>query len=103
MIWNRLPKSIFVGADVLEFGAYDVVAHFNIGSKAATKIFSELGLVPGQFFEYRVGKADKRQVKKADHRNTLVVKKRRKILHGQKKKKEDNTKEKEGTTYKAAF
>jgi hypothetical protein len=29
------------------------------------------------------------------------VKKRRKILRGQKKKKEDNTKEKEGTTYKA--
>jgi hypothetical protein len=55
MIWNRLPKSIFVGADVLDFGAYDAVAHFNIGSKAATKIFNELGLVPGQFFLTREG------------------------------------------------
>jgi hypothetical protein len=43
IIWNRLLKSIFVGADVLEFGAYDAVAHFNIGSKAATKMFNELG------------------------------------------------------------
>ena len=93
MIWNRLPKSIFVGADVLEFGAYDAVAHFNIGSKAATKIFNELGLVAGKFFENGVGKAE--------HRNTPDVKKRRKVLRGQKKKKEDNTKEKEGTTYMA--
>lgn len=85
MIWNWLPKSIFVGADVLEFGAYDAVARFNIGSKAAIKIFKELGLVPGQFFEYGVGKADKRRIKKAEHRNTPAAK-RRKVLHGQKKR-----------------
>ena len=101
MIWNRLPKSIFVGADVLEFGAYDAVAPFNIGSKAATKIFNELGLVPGKFFENGVGKADKSHIRKAEHRNTPDVKKRRKVLRGQKKKKGDNTKEKEGTTYMA--
>jgi hypothetical protein len=57
--------------------------------------------VPGRFFEYGVGKFDKRRVKKADHRNTPAVKRRRKILRGQKKKKEDNKKEKEGTTCKA--
>jgi hypothetical protein len=84
---------------VLEFGAYDAVAHFNIVPRLQQK--SLMNLVPGQFFEYGVGKADMRQVKKADHRNTPSVKKRRKILRGQKKKKEDNTKEKESTTYKA--
>ena len=31
-IWNRLPKSIFGGATVLELGEYDTVTHFNIGS-----------------------------------------------------------------------
>ncbi len=41
MIWNRLPKTIFVGADVLNFGAYDAVAHFNIGNKAAENILGE--------------------------------------------------------------
>jgi hypothetical protein len=56
--------------------------------------------VPAQFFEYRVRKVDKRQIKKGDHRNTLAAKKRRKILHGQKKKR-TTQKEKEGTTYKA--
>ena len=101
MIWNRLPKSVFVGADVLEFGAYDAVAHFNIGSRAATKIFNELGLVPGQFFENGFRQADKTRIMKAEHRNTPEVKKRRKILSGQKKKGEDSTKEKEDTAYKA--
>lgn len=51
MIWNWLPKTVFVGAVVLNFGAYDAVAHFNIGNKAAVNIFSELGLIPGHFFE----------------------------------------------------
>ena len=101
MIWNRLPKSVFVGADVLEFGAYDAVAHFNIGSKAARKIFNELGLVPGQFFQNGVGQADKRWIMKAEHSKTPAVKKRKKVLRGQKKKREDSTKEKEGITYKA--
>ena len=73
MIWNRLPKSIFVGADVLEFGAYDAVAHFNIGSKAATKIFNELGLVLGKFFENGVGKADKRRIRKAQSTETFLM------------------------------
>lgn len=101
MIWNKLPKSVFVGADVLEFGVYDAVAHFNIGSKAAINICNELGLVSGQFFEEGVKKADEKRVKKADHRNKAEIKKRRKVLRGRKKKKEDKTKEKEGTIYEA--
>ena len=101
MIWNRLPKTIFVGADILNFGTYDAVAHFNLGNKAAVNIFEELDLVPGHFFEESIGKADRLRVKKAEHRNTPEVKKRRKILRGQKKKKEDKNKEKEGTTYEA--
>ena len=35
MIWKRIPKNIFVRFDVLEFGIYDAVAHFNIGAEAA--------------------------------------------------------------------
>ena len=41
MIWNRLPKGVFVGATVLTFGVYDAVAHFNIGSKAIITIGSK--------------------------------------------------------------
>jgi hypothetical protein len=35
MIWKRIPKNIFVRFDVLEFGIYDAVAHFNISAEAA--------------------------------------------------------------------
>ena len=35
MIWNRLPKGVHVGADVLKFGVYDAVADFNMGTRAA--------------------------------------------------------------------
>jgi hypothetical protein len=89
MIWNRFPKTVFVGAEVLNFGAYDAVAHSNIGNKAAVNILSQLGLVPGQYFEQNMLKANKQQVKKAEHRNTPAIRKRRKILYGQKKKKDD--------------
>ena len=46
-------------------------------------IVSQLGLVPGQYFEQNMLKANKLRVKKVEHRNTPAVRKRRKILHGQ--------------------
>ena len=100
MIWNRLPKGTFVGATVLELGVYDAVAHFSMGSGAAKNILLEGGLDPGSYFEQRIWRADKKRVKKADHRATPEAKKRRKVLRGQKKK-EDQNKEAEGKTYEA--
>ena len=94
MIWNRLPKTVFVEADVLNFGAYDAVAHFNIGNKAAENIISELGLTPGHFFTESLRKGDTLRVKKAGHRNTPEVKKRRKILRGQKRRRQTRVKKK---------
>ena len=46
MIWNRLPKSIFVGGNVLQLGVYDAVAHINMGSRASVDILQQLdGLI----------------------------------------------------------
>ena len=42
MIWNKLPKGVFLGATVLKFGDYEAVSHFNIGSKAAVSTMKEL-------------------------------------------------------------
>ena len=33
MIWNRFPKEVFIGSDVLKLGVYDAFAHFNTGPK----------------------------------------------------------------------
>lgn len=46
-------------------------------------------------------KANQERVKKAKHQATAAVKKRRKVLRGQKKKKEDKNKEVEGNTHEA--
>ena len=75
MIWNKLPKVTFVGSDVLEFGVYDAVAHFNMGSGTAAKIMEDLGLEPGYYFQQETRKADEQRVAKADHRAKAVVKK----------------------------
>jgi hypothetical protein len=50
MIWNRIPKNMFVGFDLLGFGVYDAVAHFNIGAEAAVNIFKEVNLEPKEIF-----------------------------------------------------
>ena len=43
MIWQQVPKPIFVGSDVFKMGVYDAVVHFNIGKKAATKVLQAMG------------------------------------------------------------
>jgi hypothetical protein len=101
MIWKRLPKIVFVGADVLQLGVYDAVAHFNIGSKTSVQILKELGMVPGLYFEEGIKKADKQRVAKANHKNKAEIKKQRKVTRGLKKRKDDKIKEQEGKTYKA--
>ena len=48
-----------------------------------------------------MSKANQKRVKKANHQATPEVKKRRKVLRGQKKKKDEKNKEVEGNTYEA--
>ena len=44
MVWERVPKVMFVGSEVLQLGPYDVLSHFNIGSQAAIKVSETLGI-----------------------------------------------------------
>ena len=102
MIWNRIPKNIFVGFDVLEFGVDDAVAHFNIGAEAAVNMFKEVNLDPGEYFLKGMRKINKERIAKADFKEKEVNKKKRKMLRGLKKKKGDKLKQEEGTLYKPA-
>ena len=38
MIWQRVPKEVYVGRETLELGLYDAVAHFNIGAVTVIRI-----------------------------------------------------------------
>ncbi|KAJ8893660.1 hypothetical protein PR048_006260 [Dryococelus australis] len=47
VIWNRLPKTVFVQIRTLHFGVYDAVASFNKDNIAKCKVLEELGLSIG--------------------------------------------------------
>ena len=81
-IWTRLPKSIFVGANVHKLGIYDVVAHFNIGATAAIEIFKEQACTPGYFFEIGMSKANQKHVKQRAHYPKRTRKQPRGSEHG---------------------
>lgn len=51
MVWQRIPKEVYVGREILEMGLYDAVAHFNMGTSAVLKLFYALGIPPVFFRE----------------------------------------------------
>lgn len=51
MIWQRVPKEVFVGRDLLEFGMYDAITHFNTGAKTVLNLLKELGIPSGKYTE----------------------------------------------------
>ncbi|XP_068672674.1 uncharacterized protein [Montipora foliosa] len=51
MVWERIPKEVFVGMDLLEFGLFDAINHFNIGARAVLLLLEALKIVPGKYTE----------------------------------------------------
>ena len=49
MIWDRVPKTTFVGKGLLDIGIYDAVIHFNNGAIAYQKVLLTMGIEPGRF------------------------------------------------------
>ena len=99
MIWDRLPKQVFVGSDVLRLGVYDAVAHFNIGANAAVNVFNKMGISRGQFCLNECHSSDQLRIKKANYKCEDTNKKQRKINRAKRKKKGDKEQRKEGETY----
>ena len=99
MIWERVPKEVFVGSQVLSLGVYDAVAHFNMGATATIKVLEQLHITPGKYCEEECRERDIRRVKSANLKEDEKSKKRRKVLRGKKKHQNDKHQEKEGDTY----
>lgn len=101
MIWERVPKDVFIGSETLQLGVYDAVAHFNIGCQAAVNILRELDIEPGEFCLEAFRIADNLRIQKGNVKASQTSKKRRKILRAQRKQKGDKAQEREGVTYAA--
>ncbi|GFU98999.1 uncharacterized protein TNCV_3382431 [Trichonephila clavipes] len=50
-IWERIPKTVFVGIETLKFGVMDAVICFNDGCVSRIKVFEALGIKPGYNME----------------------------------------------------
>ena len=87
MVWQRVPKEVYVGREILEMGLYDAVAHFNIGCSVVLKLFDALGIPPGRFTETGCKQEDQARVHLSQRKSLDNTKKRRKVLRGLKREK----------------
>ena len=101
MVWERIPKEVFVGADLLEFGVFEAVSHFNIGARTVLLLLKALKISPGKYTEEGCRHLDMDRVCGAEYKHSEERKKRRKVLRGQRKKKEDKNQQAVGVTYAA--
>lgn len=99
MIWQRVPKEVYVGRETLELGLYDAVSHFNIGAVTVIKLFQGLNIPPGKYTEEGCKLQDQLRVDGAEYKNKASTKKRRKVIRGLKKRKDDKNKQREGVNY----
>ena len=65
VIWDNLPKNVFVGSDVLNIGVYNAVANIQIGCQASLNILQKAGIKPVKFCTKEMRCADLVRVKKA--------------------------------------
>lgn len=98
MVWQRIPKEVFVGKETLEFGLYDAIAHFNVGAKTVLLVYEALGIPSGFYTQKGCQFSDSERLYKAQYKEQDQSKKRRKVLRGKKKRKEDKKRQSEGVT-----
>ena len=98
-IWNRIPKSRFVGYKQFEMGVLDAVAHFNIGNMATLLIYDKMGMERGFYTLKGCMNENTSRIKNANRKDKESVKIRRRLLRGVRKCKSDKSKKQEGSVY----
>ncbi|GFU56082.1 uncharacterized protein TNCV_3405441 [Trichonephila clavipes] len=100
VIWQRVPKEVFVCLKILKSGALDAVIQFNDGYKGCVEIFKKLNITPGYFTLKAYKHLDINRINDAERHSTPNVKQRRKILRAIRKK-NIVLESKEGVIYKS--
>ena len=96
LVWERLPKQIYVSLTTSKFGTFDAVAHFNIGKKSSVLVFERMGMIPGKYMTKGCSTLNRKRLYFADKKSDEQIRKRRKIIRAKKKGKMDSQKEAEG-------
>ena len=99
LIWKRLPKSIYVGADLLKMGVSSAVLNWNSGCAPMLCIFRKLGLSAGTYTKKFCATKDKSRVENLQRKMSDAGKLYRKKKRGERKGFEDKEVEDEGDMY----
>ncbi|GFX46468.1 uncharacterized protein TNCV_4549071 [Trichonephila clavipes] len=86
VIWQRVPKEVFVCLKTLKYGALNAVIQFNDECKGCVEIFKKLNITPGYFTLKSYKHLDINRINDAERHSTPNVKERRKILRATRKK-----------------
>ncbi|GFV79755.1 uncharacterized protein TNCV_1725801 [Trichonephila clavipes] len=86
VIWQRVPKEVFVCLKTLKSGALDDVIQFNDGYKGCVEIFKKLNITPGYFTLKSYKHLDINRINDTERHSTPNVKQRRKSLRATRKK-----------------
>ena len=101
MVWERIPKTDYVGLNLFRFGVYDAVNHFNIGWKASALTFEKLSIIPGRYCTKGFQNLNRKRLFHSNYKSKETTKTQRKVLRGKRKSKGDKVAEKEGVLYEA--
>ncbi|GFW83736.1 uncharacterized protein TNCV_668491 [Trichonephila clavipes] len=80
VIWQRVPKEVFVCLKTLKYGALNAVIQVNDGYKGSVEIFKKLNITPGYFTLKAYKHLDINRINDAERHSTPNVKQLRKIL-----------------------
>ena len=98
-IWERVPKTTFIGLTVFEFGVNDAVSHFNIGNMATIQTYNHMRIIPGHYTTIGCIGNNTVRMKNAFRKSSEKYRKRRKGIRGAKKGQSRQKKQKERNLY----
>lgn len=95
MIWERIPKSVFVGIKTMKIGVFDATICFNEGTVTRCKVLELLGISPGENMRKALISIDRLRVAEADRWVQEATKEARVAKRSQKRKLEDKEHQKQ--------
>ena len=85
LVWQRCPKTIFVGKTIFNISVASAVVDFNDGRSGILKILLKLGLRIGHFNQQSSLQSDLQRITYSNYKSSVLVKKQRKLRHAIKK------------------
>ena len=101
MIWDRIPKTTYVGRNLFELWVYDAVGNFNMGASFSLEILRKVQIDLGNDTTAGCGRIDKCRLYNSEYKakdSSIIARKR---LLSKRKEHNDKLVEKEGPIYSA--